>query len=308
MPSLKNFSIYESVIKNINFNVTPYSITLGDTIFEIDSENDGYIISSNTEFMINAGKCYFSSVKTNDLLFFNDEFIIFNPEAGYADNHIFLGKVKDDKDKILIFKLPKKISKGPFNDILKIIQKYSDIRKIFIDAGSVLFMDSKAISGMIELIQKDKNKSVYFYKPSYKFKTYLTLANIEKMISVKSSAHPFIDQFIDKRKEMIDKNQMNHSYLITDKVNNYLLAPENVITVGRMKDTCDILLSDESISRLHAVIVNTNNSLSVIDLGSTNSTYINGWKVSSYLLNQLKVNDVITFGRNIYFYIKNANL
>lgn len=304
MPSLKNFSLYESSIKTINFNTTPYSLSSDNVIVEIDSENRKYVVSSNVEMMVNADKSYFSHIETNDLICFNDEFIVFNEfneETGHADN-VFLGNVKKN---ILVFRLPKKISKGPFSEIFKVAEHYPGPKKIYIDCSSTLFMDSKSVSGMMELIEKSeyKENSICFYKPSYKFLTYLKLANIEKNVPVKESGETFIDHFIDK-KQFADKKQMKNNYVITDKADNYVAAPENVISVGRLNNTCDIVLSDENISRIHALIINIHNSLYVIDCHSTNFTYINGWKIPPYRLNQLKVNDTIVFGRNACFNIK----
>ena len=47
------------------------------------------------------------------------------------------------------------------------------------------------------------------------------------------------------------------------------------VTIGRMAD-CDVVLSDESVSRRHAEVRRRGNEILVVDLGSTNGTKVNG--------------------------------
>ena len=47
------------------------------------------------------------------------------------------------------------------------------------------------------------------------------------------------------------------------------------VTIGRLAD-CDVVLSDESVSRRHAEVRREGNDIVVVDLGSTNGTKVNG--------------------------------
>jgi len=51
------------------------------------------------------------------------------------------------------------------------------------------------------------------------------------------------------------------------------------LTVGR-SEGADIILNHDSLSGSHAVLQNTDGSLSVSDLGSTNGTYVNGEQIT----------------------------
>lgn len=305
MPSLKKFSLFESELSTSNFNAVPYSISYDDILIEIDKENHEHIISANIELMVNAEKCYYSQVRTNDLISFNNEFIIYCLESSHNGNSPFLGKIKTGREKILIFKLPRKISKRVYIDIIKNIDKYPQERNIYIECGLTQYMDSESINSMIKLIRKteQERRSLFFYNPGDKFTSYLQLANIINMVPVKASDNNEIDNFIKSRALSLYEQSQNR-YVVTDNFTNYIVEPETVISIGRLNNSCDICLTDERVSRIHALIVNTANSLYVIDCLSTNFTYINGWKAAPYCLNKLKVNDIVVFGKNMHFKIK----
>lgn len=74
-------------------------------------------------------------------------------------------------------------------------------------------------------------------------------------------------------------------------------------TIGRTDENF-ILLSDTSISRLHAKVVRQGDSYSVIDLGSSNGTRVNGKLIKA--LTPLKVGDRVHFG-NIEFVFVDGN-
>lgn len=49
-------------------------------------------------------------------------------------------------------------------------------------------------------------------------------------------------------------------------------------TIGRL-NTCDIVIGDLSVSKMHAKIDHHNGRITITDLGSTNGTFVNGSKV-----------------------------
>src|SRR6476661_4249822 len=75
------------------------------------------------------------------------------------------------------------------------------------------------------------------------------------------------------------------------------ILPAGKVTLGRKPDN-DIVIADESASRLHAEIVQdtTSDSLTVRDLGSTNGTYVNRERLERPLA--LKVEDQIRIGQH----------
>ena len=64
------------------------------------------------------------------------------------------------------------------------------------------------------------------------------------------------------------------------------------VTIGRMAE-CDIVLTDESVSRRHAEVRRQGSDIVVVDLGSTNGTKVNGAGVRERRLND---GDEITVG------------
>ena len=76
----------------------------------------------------------------------------------------------------------------------------------------------------------------------------------------------------------------------------FMLSEESN-TIGRTEDNY-ILLSDPSISRNHAKIVNSNLSYKVVDLNSSNGTFVNNKRIQREQV--LQSNDLIRFG-NISF-------
>ena len=67
----------------------------------------------------------------------------------------------------------------------------------------------------------------------------------------------------------------------------------NLVSIGR-GNTCDLRLSDPSVSRKHASLVLYEDGWAIEDSGSTTGTYLNGQKVTSPQL--LFDGDTITMG------------
>jgi adenylate cyclase len=83
-------------------------------------------------------------------------------------------------------------------------------------------------------------------------------------------------------------------YTINDELKSYHLTKE-VVTTGKLS-TNDFQVNDNSISRNHCKFVKTKESYKIIDLGSTNGTFVNGRRVKEKVL---KVGDNITIGRTM---------
>jgi pSer/pThr/pTyr-binding forkhead associated (FHA) protein len=77
--------------------------------------------------------------------------------------------------------------------------------------------------------------------------------------------------------------------------NSYKLK-DNQLTFGRNMTSDVILDTDRFTSREHAKIVKENNEYTLIDLGSTNGTYLNGQKISEPM--KLNRGDIIRIGSN----------
>src|SRR5882724_11637721 len=73
--------------------------------------------------------------------------------------------------------------------------------------------------------------------------------------------------------------------------------PTGKVTLGRKPDN-DIVIADESASRVHAELVQdaASGSLTIRDLGSTNGTYVNRDRLDKPL--ELKIEDQIRIGQH----------
>lgn len=68
-------------------------------------------------------------------------------------------------------------------------------------------------------------------------------------------------------------------------------------TIGRERD-CDMTLADETVSRWHASLERAAGGWVLADLGSTNGTRLNGWRVSSPI--PVRAGDMVSFGASTY--------
>lgn len=307
MPSLKHFYLYDSKLDTAIIDKLPYAVTFDDIWMEISYTDGNYTISGNTEFRINNQPSRRAPVHNNDLISFKDEFMIFTKEKE-KDADIFIGKLRtgEKENKHFVFKLPRKISKQDFEVITGVMESDPEEKEVYIDTSTAQFMDSDAIQNMLHLVQRMKNKKIscWFYKPSSKFITYLKLANIEKLIPVKRTKNEQIEYFIENRQASLRKEKGKARFILTDNLHNFVVEPETVSLVGRIRTPHGILIPDNEVSREHALLVNKDNSLYLIDRDSTNYSYVNGWQVTPYCLHPLKVNDILYFGKNSHFKVK----
>ncbi len=68
-------------------------------------------------------------------------------------------------------------------------------------------------------------------------------------------------------------------------------------TIGR-ESACDLTLKDETVSRWHASLMQSDGSWVLTDLGSTNGTRINGWRVN--LPTPVAPGDFVSFGATTF--------
>jgi len=308
MITLKHFSLFATKVDVMTYEDLPVDMSFDDYQFNIRNEEPKFFINCNRQFFINNHKCFFAEIMPGDLVNFDNEFILVAGTTNLTDNNVFVGKIQiaGIDDKLLIFKLSRKNAGKNYTDITEIMMRLPEAGKIFVDVSATQFMDSYAIQSMMALIQQagDAKRSLFFYKPSQKFITYLKLANIEKMVPLRSSPNRHIDQFIEKRASSEQRHSAATHYSISDKLNSFTVLPETVLSVGRLNTSYGFLLSDSQISRVHVLFINTDARLYLIDCNSTNFSYINGVKITPYCLKPLKNDDKVAFGQNSHFTIK----
>ena len=74
------------------------------------------------------------------------------------------------------------------------------------------------------------------------------------------------------------------------------------VTVGKLKGKAGILLTDSSVSRLHARFESSDSGLCIRDLNSRNGTLVNGRKLSPDETAELAEGDLLQFGRERFRY------
>ncbi|MDE6700150.1 MAG: FHA domain-containing protein, partial [Acetatifactor sp.] len=79
------------------------------------------------------------------------------------------------------------------------------------------------------------------------------------------------------------------------------LEKENV-TIGKQKGEVDLVLEDESVSRLHARIYVEDRIVYLEDLNSTNGTFKNGLRLQPYEKRRLEEGDEVRFGKLLFIY------
>ena len=68
------------------------------------------------------------------------------------------------------------------------------------------------------------------------------------------------------------------AYLVVDDEVVYEVAPNSVLNIGRL-DTNDIILDDYKVSREHAILKFAKNEIMLVDLASTQGSYVNGVRI-----------------------------
>lgn len=81
----------------------------------------------------------------------------------------------------------------------------------------------------------------------------------------------------------------------------------NDIVIGRSVES-QVYIDDKSISRSHAKFAVNGNEISIIDLGSTNKTIVNGEVVPPLAACQLRNNDQIKTGNIIFKFLERGNI
>ncbi|MDD5309821.1 MAG: GGDEF domain-containing protein [Deltaproteobacteria bacterium] len=105
----------------------------------------------------------------------------------------------------------------------------------------------------------------------------------------------------------VNRKTSDASYLVTiygELLGRKFTIKENAILMGRSAD-CDIQLVDDCVSRNHCRVVPGREGVTLVDLDSTNGTYVNGTSVSA---RPLKDGDQVKVGRSIFKFLTGDNI
>ncbi|OFZ30415.1 MAG: diguanylate cyclase [Bdellovibrionales bacterium RIFCSPHIGHO2_01_FULL_40_29] len=93
----------------------------------------------------------------------------------------------------------------------------------------------------------------------------------------------------------------------TGYVGKQWLLTKTDMTIGRSIES-DVYISDVSISRAHAKFVVVGSEISILDLGSTNKTMVNGQPLPALTAKRLTNNDQIKAGNIIFKFLERGSL
>lgn len=109
-----------------------------------------------------------------------------------------------------------------------------------------------------------------------------------------------LSQADEKYKELVVveevEKQLYLESMIKDKHEAIILKEESIV-LGCMKDSCNYLLEERGISRMHAKLMRKMDGIYLLDLNSTNGTYLNGEIIESGKDYKLEEGDLVAFAQ-----------
>ena len=75
------------------------------------------------------------------------------------------------------------------------------------------------------------------------------------------------------------------------------LLNEFPCTIGKMKEDVELCIEDTSVSRIHCRFIDQGNKICIMDLNSTNGTFLNGLRIKSGEILEIEKNDEILLGK-----------
>ena len=96
-------------------------------------------------------------------------------------------------------------------------------------------------------------------------------------------------------------NNKNVSKLLPSVIGQeqiYLI--EGSTKIGRLESECDVVINDESVSRIHAVVERRGEVVTVTDMGSTNGTYVNDNRLDEGKAVMLNPGDTVGIAAAVY--------
>lgn len=117
------------------------------------------------------------------------------------------------------------------------------------------------------------------------------------------------EDILQEKKSVIVEEEYGHKLILSALVRGSFppVHIESSIVIGCMEEGCTYLLKQRGISRMHAKLINKPDGLYVIDLNSTNGTYVNGEVLASGEEYRLEEGDVVAFAQ-CEFYVEKEQL
>lgn len=109
-----------------------------------------------------------------------------------------------------------------------------------------------------------------------------------------------------KRNTIFVENYDKHLYLESMEKGKYepIYMDKKSVVLGTMPDSCNYTLKARGISRMHAKLMKKPDGLYLLDLNSTNGTYLNGEIIESGRDYKLEEGDMVTFALTEFYVAK----
>lgn len=125
---------------------------------------------------------------------------------------------------------------------------------------------------------------------------FVSLEEKEKVeYSSKNSSKNIREAISMQRKERKLISVQSHQYP------HITLTPKS-IKIGKLSRICDVIISNPMVSRVHAEVNRVEENYYLVDLGSTNGTFVNGVKIEKNESYLLQVGDEILFANIKYYF------
>ena len=107
----------------------------------------------------------------------------------------------------------------------------------------------------------------------------------------------------DEREQIVIENMPKELFLVPANERDYreINIEEGSIVVGCMQESCDYIIKEKGISRLHAKFVKKEGMLYLIDLHSTNGTFLNGESIEGGKEYLLEEGDAVSFFQTVFY-------
>lgn len=200
----------------------------------------------------------------------------------------------------------------------KLFQKDKKVTKYVKEEKSI-----KVEERPMDILNKDNEK---FAEQEYRFYKEEKKANLKNDVKDNDSYNEDINiDLINNENTQILWNHINEDDLdnkteilvdFNSSEDTYYLDPSNLLRqekvyintspfiVGKHLNGVNFIIDDSSVSRFHAKFIIDNEKISIVDLGSTNGTYINGSKIKEHVPIEIFIDDEVSFSKEKYILLK----
>lgn len=150
--------------------------------------------------------------------------------------------------------------------------------------------------------KKQQEERAHLQKQTEEMTAACAVAEMTPYTAFRQETKDDYEEEMGKTVYMEEQEENKVYYLFTrEGMPVYALKKDSVI-IGKMQGEADCILSDNSVSRIHARITKEREEFYVEDLNSTNGTFKNGLRLQPYEKRKLAAEDEIRLGKTILIF------